>query len=194
MSDDAAFIWDRPTPQRPSRRRQDHDATAPSPTGRIPLREAERRFGVRASTLGAWARGGSIDGVKDDSNQWLVTPESIAHHLSRKTPRAAAPARRTARTTGPTDDGSAMLVPRDAWDRLMDQLGNLHEAGLNLAEARERAARAETEASFLRERLAEMRAERDELKGSAAAAQGTDSARRAGFLDRFGWLRGRKRQ
>jgi hypothetical protein len=57
-----------------------------------------------------------------------------------------------------------MLVPRDAWDRLMDQLGNIHEAGLLLAEARERAAKAETEAEFLRERLGEIRSERDELK------------------------------
>jgi hypothetical protein len=37
------------------------------------------------------------------------------------------------------------------------QLGNLHQAGQQLAEARERAARAETEAAFLRERLAEYR-------------------------------------
>jgi len=57
-----------------------------------------------------------------------------------------------------------MLVPRDAWDKLMDQLGNLHEAGMQLATARERAAKAETEATFLRERLTELRTERDELK------------------------------
>ncbi|MFQ5557411.1 MAG: hypothetical protein ACE5GB_07885, partial [Acidimicrobiales bacterium] len=35
--------------------------------------------------------------------------------------------------------------------------GNLHEAGQQLADARERAARAETEVTFLRERLAELR-------------------------------------
>ena len=50
-----------------------------------------------------------------------------------------------------------MLVPVDAWNRMINQLGNLHEAGQQLAEARERAARAETETSFLRERLAELR-------------------------------------
>lgn len=61
-----------------------------------------------------------------------------------------------------------MLVPRDAWDKLMDQLGNLHEAGLLLAEARERAAKAETEAGFLRERLSEIRQERDALKDLTA--------------------------
>jgi hypothetical protein len=52
-----------------------------------------------------------------------------------------------------------MVVPIDAWDKMLIQLGNLHQAGQQLAEARERAARAETEAKFLRERLAEMRAE-----------------------------------
>ncbi len=50
-----------------------------------------------------------------------------------------------------------MLVPIDAWNKMLNQLGNLHEAGQQLAEARERAAKAETEAVFLRERLAEMR-------------------------------------
>ncbi len=88
-----------------------------------------------------------------------------------------------------------MLVPRDAWDRLMDQLGNLHEAGMNLAEARERAAKAETEATFLRERLTEMRSERDELKEQARPTQ--PDARSApsptsggwdSFRKRYGWL------
>ena len=57
-----------------------------------------------------------------------------------------------------TPPPGTMLVPIEAWDKMLHQLGNLHEAGQQLAEARERAARAETEATFLRERLAEMRA------------------------------------
>lgn len=123
------------------------------------------------ATLRTWARKRSIDAVMLEVagvRQWMVTPESVAHHLSRspgkpaRTSTGRKPSGRPA--TGPTGDGTAMLVPRDAWDRLIDQLGNLHETGLMLAEARERAARAETEAGFLRERLAEMRLERDELK------------------------------
>ena len=54
-----------------------------------------------------------------------------------------------------------MLVPLDAWTKVLNQLGNLHEAGQQLAEARERAAKAETEAAFLRERLAELRSQLD---------------------------------
>jgi hypothetical protein len=45
---------------------------------------------------------------------------------------------------------------------MVNQLGNLHEAGQQLAEARERAARAETEATFLRERLSELRRQAEE--------------------------------
>ena len=55
-----------------------------------------------------------------------------------------------------------MLVPIDAWNKMLEQLGNLHEAGQQLADARERAAKAETEATFLRARLAEIRTETEE--------------------------------
>jgi DNA-binding transcriptional MerR regulator len=159
---DSAFTWDqRPEPRR-SERRVERPEEA-SPLGdRITLREAEHRFGVTVSTLRGWARRGVIDGtLTEGGRKWMVTPESIAHHLSHS---RSEPTGRRSGSTGPTADGAAMLVPRDAWDRLMDQLGNLHEAGLQLAEARERAAKAETEATFLRERLGELRSERDELR------------------------------
>ncbi len=50
-------------------------------------------------------------------------------------------------------------MPLDAWQRMLDQLGNLHEAGQQLAEVSARAAKAETEAEFLRERVAELRSQ-----------------------------------
>jgi hypothetical protein len=192
VADDAAFIWDQPTPRAAARRRP--PATS-DPTGsqRITLREAEHRFGVSVGTLRTWARKETIDAVRQKGShgeQWMVTPESVAHHLSRspsrtatKSPKPTAPAKREA--TGPSTDGSAMLVPRDAWDKLMDQLGNLHESGLLLAEARERAAKAETEASFLRERLAEMRSERDDLKQRPRHPESVDTERRARWWHRI---------
>ena len=61
---------------------------------------------------------------------------------------------------------ATMIVPVDAWNKMLNQLGNLHEAGQQLAEARERAAKAETEAVFLRERLAEMRETSDSSPSS----------------------------
>lgn len=136
---------------------------------RITLREAEHRFGVSVGTLRSWARRKAVDAVLADGpsgRQWMVTPESIAHRLAHTAPSLT----HRPGATGPTPDGTAMLVPRDAWDRLMDQLGNLHDAGLRLAEARERAAKAETEAIFLRERLGEIRSERDELKAKLEGA------------------------
>jgi hypothetical protein len=66
----------------------------------------------------------------------------------------------------PEPPPGTMIVPVAAWDKMLLQLGNLHQAGQQLAEARERAGRAETEARFLRERLAEMR---QELEGRPAA-------------------------
>jgi len=62
----------------------------------------------------------------------------------------------------PTDE--SVLVPRHAWDRMLDQLGNLHEAGQQLADARERAAKAETESEFLKERVREMRKRMEEAE------------------------------
>ncbi len=200
---DPAFTWDQPAKQ--VRRQQQQSAEPPrrqvtrsAGEGRISLREAEHRFGVTAATLRTWAKKKSIDAVLTDAGsgrQWMVTPESIAHHLSRsprpapaKAKKAPAKAKKARPSTGPTPDGSAMLVPRDAWDRLMDQLGNLHDAGLMLAEARERAAKAETEAVFLRERLGELRTERDELKlrGATTPSVSNGSSEARGLRRFFG--------
>lgn len=174
MGSDPTSIWERgeprarrpapplsPSPAAPRERASRPPAAdrsaAPS---RIGLKEASRRYGVAVTTLRAWCRAGEVDAVMGrgpQGKQWMVLPTSVT---ARKR-RAGAGAKAAA---GPTTDGSAMLVPRDAWDRLLAQLGHLHEAGQQLAEARERAAKAETEATFLRERLAEMRRERDGLQ------------------------------
>ena len=55
-------------------------------------------------------------------------------------PRTRLPLRRS--LPGRSD---SVLVPIDQWNRLLGQLGNIHEAGQQLAEARERMGRAETE-------------------------------------------------
>ena len=183
MTEDPAFLWDRPTqppprPQRSNPQRHDRRPGTPEPPDPpqqprgITLRDAAARYGVSVGTLRSWAKNGRIDASKDERGRWLADPASVAAESARTagTPpvtRAPGPA---PTSTGPTDDGTAMLVPRDAWDRLIDQLGNLHEAGLMLAEARERAVKAETEASFLRERLAEMRSERDDLRRTTSRA------------------------
>ena len=62
-----------------------------------------------------------------------------------------------------------LLVPLDAWQRMLDQLGNLHQAGQQLADASARAARAETEAEFLKERVADLRRQLAEAHASTDA-------------------------
>ena len=57
-----------------------------------------------------------------------------------------------------------MLVPISAWKKVLDQLGNLHEADKLMAEARERAAKAEAESEFLREKLKNTREELNTFK------------------------------
>lgn len=61
-----------------------------------------------------------------------------------------------------------MLVPIDAWTRILEQVGNLHEAGQELADAKERAAKAETESAFLREQVRGLKAERGTRRRPAA--------------------------
>jgi len=57
----------------------------------------------------------------------------------------------------------SLLVPLDAWNTVLNQLGNLHEASQQMAEARERAAKAEAEAEFLREKLKNTRNQLEEI-------------------------------
>jgi len=87
--------------------------------------------------------------------------------VARAEPKAAAAPSWSGRqeSSGADSPGTdGVLVPIDQWNRVLAQLGNLHEAGKDLAAARERAAKAETTAEFLRERLAELRVELSEAK------------------------------
>lgn len=173
--EDPAFVWqsqDRTARPMPSSSRQ-AKARSPEPTGPIrwvTLHEAEEVTGVPASTIRNWARKDRIPThfeLSTDGQVRMVGLDEVvgrARHLGRLRPKPAGgpgptPPQPSAVSSGPapeTPEGS-VLVPVDAWNRMINQLGNLHEAGQQLAEARERAAKAETEATFLRERLSEMR-------------------------------------
>ena len=63
-----------------------------------------------------------------------------------------------------TQEEENMLVPISAWKKVLAQLGNLHEADKLMAEARERAAKAEAESEFLREKLKNTREELNSFK------------------------------
>lgn len=181
---DSAFLWEteviresrrsgRPGPVQPAGGEGDW----------MTLREASGTTGIPISTLRKWARHDSIPSFLErtpDGNLRLVSITGIrrwADSIGREIDDDVTGEELTSPTeardeidlTVEEQDGrpevpeGSMLVPLDAWNRMLNQLGNLHEAGQQLAEARERAARAETEAQFLRERLKEMRAEREQM-------------------------------
>ena len=182
---DAAFLWETEalrsaTPILPP-------SSGPSDNGEtgdidwVTLREANQITGIPVKTLRKWARREylpsyleessagqlrmvSLTGVNDRARRLgreLFEVRPTKEHDPRPTPSRMAEPPPPER---PEQPPGTMLVPIDAWDKLLLQLGNLHEAGQQLAEARERAAKAETEASFLKERLAEMRSELVETK------------------------------
>jgi hypothetical protein len=58
------------------------------------------------------------------------------------------------------EQGGRMIVPLDTWTRILEQVGHVHEAGQQMADAKERAARAETENRFLHEQIKELKSQR----------------------------------
>jgi hypothetical protein len=190
---DAAFLWETEAlraPASPSTRAPKHLASERpdqvSGDDWLTLREASAATGIPVATLRKWALKGRVPSVLDQSTagaRRLVSLEGVQ-----------ARADDLGRSVGPVGDVIAeeeaaavvapdpvpvgemapppgtMIVPIAAWDKMLLQLGNLHEAGQQLAEARERAAKAETEALFLRERLAEMRSTSDTPPGTPRSA------------------------
>ena len=166
---DPAFLWETEALRTSSN--QAPAAARPSAGDWLTLRQASDATGVQLSTIRNWARKGRVPTALEESadgTHRMVSLEGVrarARQLGhpiieprpKPTPYVAAASRPIVEEQATPPPGT-MLVPIDAWDKMLHQLGNLHEAGQQLAEARERAARAETEAAFLRERLAEMRA------------------------------------
>ena len=178
--EDPAFVWQQLAregrPLKPPSEESVARPQGPAPSTRwVTLHEAEEATGVPASTVRNWARKDRIPTrfeLEPEGQVRMVGLDEVvarARHLGRLRPppaarTAPAPPKRSAapgEQVAEAPDGS-VLVPIDAWNRMINQLGNLHEAGQQLAEARERAARAETEAVFLRERLSELRNRADE--------------------------------
>ena len=161
---DPAFLW-----ETEALRTSGVPARAPARQGSpdwLTLREASDATGLPLSTLRNWARKGRVPTALEESGSEthrMVSLEGVKararqlghDHEVRVEPATPAPLASPPEVQTPPP--GTMLVPIDAWDKMLLQLGNLHQAGQQLAEARERAARAETEAIFLRERLAELR-------------------------------------
>jgi hypothetical protein len=196
---DPAFLWEtkalRNSPQRVAEIETDGANSEPGEGRWVTLREASRATGIPVETLRKWARKSTVPtyltATAAGPNIRMVDLEGVAQRatdLGR--PLSADPGSQPVsdRVTIELDAESArspedsnpppgtMIVPIDAWNKMLNQLGNLHEAGQQLATARERAAKAETEASFLRERLAELRTESESTAVVPAAAEESPAA------------------
>ncbi len=166
---DPAFLWETEALRSATHRLVEAELDTGSsdhPDGQwVTLREASRTTGIPVETLRKWARRGTVPSYLSPTNRGtsirMVDLDGIerrAAELGRTTvsaPAADPPASTDSVQTPP----GTMIVPIDAWNKMLNQLGNLHEAGQQLAAARERAVKAETEADFLRERLSELRRE-----------------------------------
>jgi len=135
---------------------------------------ALRDFAVGAARLNATVWKEIVRAVDPEPSSHQGPPRQAAPAANKPEPAAAPvadePAAANAQALQEAAPGT-MLVPVDTWTRILDQLGHLHQAGQELAEARERAAKAETEAAFLREQLADARAQAKKTpKRSAASA------------------------
>ncbi len=172
---DAAFLWETEALRSANQRiveAEIDDGPPEDSDGRwVTLREASRATGIPVETLRKWARRATIPTYLAPTNRGtnirmvdLDGVEQRAGDLGRTTVATTQPEQSqdpTAPSTAPVAQTAVppgtMIVPVDAWNKMLNQLGNLHEAGQQLATAKERAAKAETEAKFLRERLAELR-------------------------------------
>jgi len=205
---DPAFLWETEAlrsaaPLPGKHRRPASSEQPPQELGDdwLTLREASAKTGVPVATLRKWALKDKIPTLLEDRSagaRRLVSLEGVqerAVELGRDLEPSAPPAAGRSETpvskTPPpseeTPPAGTMIVPIEAWDKMLIQLGNLHEAGQQLAEARERAARAETEATFLRERLAEIRAAREGSRSDPAPDEPAGQPERMPSLTVYLW-------
>ena len=133
----------------------------------VTLREAAETAGVSVSALRKWYRQEAIASRLEPGphgEQRVVRLQEVLDRATRTQSRPTPTAREP-----PDPSGSkGVLVPREAWQQTLEQLGHLHEAGQQLAEARERAGKAETATEFLRERVHELRERVKELESTGS--------------------------
>ena len=180
--EDSAFAWEaeavrshRSRSAPPPDRGGDDAAGPAAGTDWVTLRQAGAATGIPVPTLRKWARRNSVPSylapTGGGTQLRMVSLRAVRRRGAALGREGAAP------PVEPVAPPGTMLVPIDAWDKMLIQLGNLHQAGEQLADARERAAKAETEAKFLKERLTE-------LKADLAAAGAATSRRGAAAEDR----------
>lgn len=179
---DPAFLWETEVLRSSTQPPRVNPPSSEEPTDGsgdwLTLRRASEATGVPSSTIRKWARNESIPSFMQRTSQGQVRLVSMAgikrwadrigRDIESLPPDPIEPVGRQPETEETSVPEGSMLVPLDAWNRMLNQLGNLHEAGQQVAEARERAAKAETETRFLKERLADLREELERTKDNAS--------------------------
>lgn len=140
------------------------------------LAEAARTTGLAERTLRRWLAKGEISGhqVPTAQGRWLVPLAAVQEH-ARHAGRAG-----TRRLPASPLPESHLPVPIEACQAALAQLAHLHQAGQQLAKAREQAANAETTAAFLREHQDALRPEVSELRQRLDEQAETPPAGRSG--------------
>ncbi len=190
-SRDPAFLWETEVlraSERQARARHSEpgDITIEDAGDWLTLKEASETTGVPVSTIRKWARHENIPSFLERTADGYLRVVSMSgiqawtdrigrdidHESAEDSAKGEAEDTEIDLTTDePEVPEGSMLVPLDAWNRMLNQLGNLHEAGQQLADARERAAKAETEARFLKERLADLREELEKATATSAETE-----------------------
>ncbi len=189
----------RQAPPKPTRKRTRADFT--DNRHWVTLREAEEATGIPTNTLRKWVRKADLPSYLEadgdlalrmvDLDAVVARAKELGRELVLPSGGTGEPASQggmrareheVARDSEPEAESppsesppGTMIVPIDAWNKMLNQLGNLHEAGQDLAVARERAAKAETEVSFLRERLAEIRSQNPDPRNQTEEAKNQEA-------------------
>jgi hypothetical protein len=170
---DAVTVQHEPSPNGAERHEPERHDPGEQQITWLTAQEAAEACGVTAGAVRKWVRRGLVrsrpaEGPRGERVEVAAEDvQSRADLLAAERPPAS---------TAAMPDG-LLPVPLDEWAKVLSSVAHLHEAGQQLAEARERAAKAETEAAFLRERLAELRqtAERDREEAAALRARVLDT-------------------
>jgi len=158
----------------------------------VTIREATRLLGVSDDTVRRRIARSELQSRRDGQARNATILVELPDSAEPSSPSMAAPGP----SLGDVIPPERIMVPVDAWTRMLDQLGNLHAAGQELAEARERAAKAETTSDFLREQLRDARERLGRAETPATGSTGPEahpapvepqepSTRLRGFLGRW---------
>ena len=139
--------------------------TAAQPLVEVTVSEAVECTGVSNKTIRRWISKGHVPARRVPTvhgDQWVLSLAALEERAAQLGKGVGKQEDDHGQEEGPqegphTPPHDWLPVRQEVWEATVAQLANLHEAGRELAEARERAAKAETEVFFLRERLTEMR-------------------------------------